>query len=129
MNTIGQRNLLNTLLVSALAMIGEQAHAMETGVYQASDISKFFLIGEDDSDGDSDGVKETHIMRYRNEAGDKVFSMSTKDRLWAWSLESISGAGVANVDHNYVRRDSDCDGTLDEQYSLDEQFYIPDCLK
>ena len=84
---------------------------------------------EEDGDGDGDGVKETHILRYRNVAGDGVFSMTTKDRLWAWSLESHSSGGEAAPDRSYVIRDSDCDGTFDERYSLEEQFHVPDCLK
>jgi hypothetical protein len=28
-----------------------------------------------------------------------------------------------------VIRDSNCDGTFDERYGLDEQFHVPDCLK
>jgi hypothetical protein len=124
-----KRNLLIAALTLVLAVMGTQVHAMETGAYQAPDIGKFLLIGEEDGDGDGDGVKETHILRYRNVAGDGVFSMTTKDRLWAWSLESHSSGGEAAPERNYVIRDSDCDGTFDERYRLDEQFHVPDCLK
>ncbi len=127
MNYAGKRNLLISALV--LALMGAQVHAMESGVYQAPDISKFLLIGEEDGDGDGDGVKETHILRYRNVAGDGVFSMTTKERLWAWSLESHSSGGEEALARSYVIRDSDCDGIFDERYSLEEQFHVPDCLK
>ena len=38
-------------------------------------------------------------------------------------------SGEVNLERNFVIRDSDCDGSFDERYSLDEQFYVPDCLK
>lgn len=129
MSCMGMCNLLVAGLALGLAGMGAQVHAMETGVYQAPDISKFLLVGEEDGDGDGDGAKETRILRYRNVAGDGVFSMTTKDRLWAWSLESHSGAGGTDPKRNYVIRDSDCDGGFDERYSLDEEFHVPDCLK
>lgn len=129
MNYKRKSNPLIVLLTLLLAVTGEQLYAMETGVYQAPDISKFILIDEKDSDGDSDGVKETHVMYYVNVARDSIFSMTTKDRLWAWSLESPAGAGIADLERNYVIRDSNCDGVFDQWYSLDEQFYLPDCLK
>lgn len=116
-------------VVFPLALGAAQAFAMESRVYQAPDIRQFLLISENDGDGDGDGVKETHILRYRNLAGDNVFSMTTKGRLWAWSLESHVGAGGADSDRNYVIRDSDCDGVFDGRYRLDEQFHVPDCLK
>ena len=103
--------------------------ALETGAYQPPDISQFLLVGEENGDGDGDGLKETHILRYRNLAGDSVFSMTTGGRLWAWSLESHGAANEADPGRNYVIRDSDCDGTFDERYRLDEQFHVPDCLK
>jgi hypothetical protein len=115
--------------VFPLALGAGQALAMATGAYQAPDISQFLLLSEEDGDGDGDGVKETHILRYRNLAGDRVFSMTTKGRLWAWSLESHAGAGGADQERNYVIRDSDCDGVFDERYRLDEQFHVPACLK
>ncbi|MGE5154943.1 MAG: hypothetical protein ACM3ST_13125 [Bdellovibrio bacteriovorus] len=91
-------------------------------------MSKFLLISEEDGDGDDDGVKETHILRYRNLDGDSIFSMTTKGRLWAWSLESV-GSPALSGSGNYVIRDSDCDGIFDERYGLDEEFRVPDCLK
>jgi len=129
MNALKKGTHLTAALALLLAVTGEQVLAMESGTYQVPDLTKFILVGEDDEDGDGDGVEETHIRRYRNVAGDSIFSMTTKDRLWVWSLRTHGGAGEANPDRNYVIRDSDCDGTFDERYSLDEQFHVPDCLK
>ena len=127
MNRSGKRKLLITVPALVLVLTGTHAFGMESGIYEAPDISKFLLVREDDGDGDGDGVNETHIRRYKNVAGDSVFSMTTKGRLWAWSLES--SAGAADSDRNYVIRDSDCDGAFDERYGLDEEFHVPDCLK
>lgn len=107
------------------------AVAMESGVYQAPDLRKFVLISEKDADGDGDGTKETHVTHYQDAAGDKVFSMATKGKLWAWSLmmQGADGAEGGEGGWNYVIRDSDCDGVFDERYRLDEEFHVPDCLK
>jgi len=104
------------------------AGAVETSVYQAPDMTAFLLISEEDGDGDGDGVKETHIQRYRNLDGDSIFSMTTKGWLWAWSLESVGSSAVLGPG-NYVIRDSNCDGTFDERYALNEEFHVPECLK
>jgi hypothetical protein len=80
-----------------------------------------------DADGDGDGVKETHIQNYANAAGDSIFSMTTKGRVWAWSLDT-KGESTGGP-KNYVIRDSDCDGVFDEVYGLDDKFTVPDCLK
>lgn len=86
----------------------------------------FSKYSERDADGDGDGVKETRIEKYVNQAGDSIVSMTTKGRLWAWSLDSVDNESAT---HNYVIRDSDCDGIFDEVYGLDEEFHVPDCLK
>jgi hypothetical protein len=129
MNFTRKAVLLSAVPALVLAVLGEPVHAMEPGVYPAPDLSKFLRVSEEDGDGDGDGVNETHILHYRNVAGDSAFSMTTKDRLWAWSMESHGGPGQADPQRNYVIRDSNCDGTFDERYSLDEQFHVPDCLK
>ncbi|HUT40564.1 MAG TPA: hypothetical protein VM011_04410 [Gammaproteobacteria bacterium] len=86
----------------------------------------FTQHSERDADGDGDGVNETHIMQYMNTNGDSLFSMTTRDRLWAWSLDTRdSDIGT----DNYVIRDSDCDGSFDEVYALDQEYHVPDCLK
>lgn len=98
------------------------------GVWSPPDLAGFLLYAEEDADGDGDGNKETHIVRYRNSAGDSVFSMTTKGGLWAWSLAS-GPTGGTDPSRNYVIRDSDCDGAFDELYGLSDQFQVPDCLK
>ena len=104
------------------------AAAMDTGTYQPPDLNRFLLINGDDADGDGDGVAETHVLHYQDVSGDKVFSMTTGDRLWAWSLKT-PGQESNESGWNYVIRDSDCDGVFDEKYSLDEEFHVPDCAK
>lgn len=128
MNFTRKGALLSAVPASILALAATAVHTKEAGTYPAPDMSQFLLVSEEDGDGDGDGVNETHILRYKNVAGDSAFSMTTKDRLWAWSLES-HGPGEADPGRNYVIRDSNCDGTFDERYGLDEQFYVPDCLK
>jgi hypothetical protein len=85
------------------------------------------LTGEQDADGDGDGVKETPIQQYSKAGGDSIFSMTTNGHLWAWSLETKGEA--TSGPQNYVIRDSDCDGVFDEVYSLDDKYYLPDCVK
>jgi len=111
-----------------LALCNTDAAAIETGIYQPPDLSRFLLISGEDADGDGDGIKETHVVHYQDIAGDKIFSMTTKDKLWAWSMET-PGEENAESSWNYVIRDSDCDGVFDEKYQLDEEFQVPDCLK
>jgi hypothetical protein len=116
----------------ALVLGSAPAPAIETGVYQAPALgTKFLLIGGEDADGDGDGTRETRIVHYQDAAGDKIFSMTTKGRLWAWSLkmQGSDGADAGEGGWNYVIRDSDCDGVFDERYRLDEEFHVPDCLK
>ena len=129
MNFTRKGALLSAVPALILALAGTAVHTKEAGTYPAPDMSQFLLVGEEDGDGDGDGVKETHILRYRNVEGDSAFSMTTKDRLWAWSLEAHGGPGEVDLERNYVIRDSNCDGTFDERYSLDEQFHVPVCLK
>ena len=99
---------------------------VEAGQYTAPDLDGFNLHDERDADGDGDGVNETHIKHYLNQSGDSIVSMVIGDQLWAWSLDTHDNdSGV----HNYVIRDSNCDGIFDEVYSLDDEFHVPDCLK
>ena len=78
------------------------------------------------TDGDGDGVKETRVKHYINSKGDTLYSMATKDILWAWSSQSRGGA---EAEKNYVIRDSNCDGVFNERYTLDDEYHVPDCLK
>jgi hypothetical protein len=52
--------------------------AGHNGGHQPPNIGGYLLVGEEDTDGDGDGKTETHILRYQNAAGDRVFSMITK---------------------------------------------------
>ncbi len=121
--------VVGAALIAALSpLVGGQAVAMETARgFAVPDLEDFLMVGAEDGDGDGDGIKETRIVRYRNYAGDSVFSMTTNGSLWAWSREQ-HGGGTSDQ-RNYVVRDSNCDGIFDERYTLDEQFKVPDCLK
>ena len=90
------------------------------------DLAGFALHDERDADGDGDGVNETRVRQYLNPNGDSAFSMTSNGKLWAWSLDTHDDeSGV----HNYVIRDSNCDGIYDEVYGLDDEYHVPDCLK
>ena len=72
------------------------------------------------------GENETRLRQYLNPNGDSLVSFTTNGRLWAWSLDT------RNDDvgpRNYVIRDSNCDGTFDEVYGLDDEFHVPDCAR
>jgi hypothetical protein len=102
------------------------AHNAVAGQFTPPDLTGFTQHSERKADGDGDGVKETLIVQYLNPQGDSIVSMSTKGRVWAWSLETLNNNSSV---HNYVIRDSDCDGVFDEVYSLDDKFHVPDCVK
>jgi hypothetical protein len=100
--------------------------AVEQGSFKAPPLDGYTMTSEQDADGDGDGLKETHVKHYSNKTtGDRLFSMTTKGKLWAWSLQSHAGASSVN---NYVIRDSNCDGVFDQRYDLEEEFHVPDCL-
>ena len=94
--------------------------------FDPPEMEGFMLHSERDADGDDDGKNETRISQYLNEKGDSLVSMSSKGRVWAWSLSSNNDDSPI---HNYVIRDSDCDGIFDEVYGLDEDFHVPECVK
>jgi hypothetical protein len=94
--------------------------------YTPPDLDGFKLHHEREMDGDGDKVNETNVKKYLNQSGDSIVSMTTKDRLWAWSLNTHDNDSSI---HNYVIRDSNCDGVFDEVYSLDDEFHVPACLK
>jgi len=101
------------------------------GVAQASPFTPPDLAGvnqhdEREADGDGDGQNETTLGQYLNANGDSIVSFTSNGRVWAWSLDTRdSELGP----ENYVIRDSDCDGTFDEVYGLDEEFHVPECVK
>ena len=116
-------------LTLLFALASGNVAAMQTGSFEPPNLARFLLISGEDADGDGDGVTETHIVHYQDTAGDKVFSMGTKGRVWAWSLQSPTAEEGAQNFWSYVIRDSDCNGTFDEKYSLEEEFHVPDCVK
>ena len=99
----------------------------EKGMFFRPDLDGYTLHNESDADGDGDGIKETHVRRYINKAGDSVFSMTTNYKLWAWSLETKAGDD-ADIKKNYVIRNSNCDSVFDERYSLNAEYHVPSCL-
>ena len=121
--SVGKCSLRN---ISVLVLLHLLTGVVSAGQYAAPDLGGFKLHDERDADGDGDGVNDPHIKRYLNEAGDSVVSMTTNDRLWAWSLDAYDNE---SGELNYVIRDSNCDGVFDEVYSLDNEFHVPDCLK
>lgn len=117
------------LTVFALILFAALAADMRTagaGPFQPPALDGFEVHSERDRDGDGDGVKETRTKQYMNQNGDSLVSMTTNGRLWAWSLDTRDDdAGI----RNYVIRDSNCDGTFDEVYSLEQDFHVPECVK
>lgn len=120
-------NLISLLAVVCASLLLQEVVAMETSYFGAPNLEGYVLHRENDGDGDGDGVEETHIKHYVGQDGSALFSMTTMERLWAWSLSTPDAD--AGIDSNYVIRDSNCDGVFDERYGLDEDFHIPDCLK
>ena len=121
----GKKRFLCTIIipVCCLATMSGQAYASQ---FEPPKLEGFNQHAESDADGDSDGKNETHIKQYFNAKGDSIVSMTTKGRLWAWSLNTRENDSAVR---NYVIRDSNCDGVFNEVYSLDEEFHVPDCLK
>jgi hypothetical protein len=101
--------------------------AAEATQFNPPSLDGYNLATEHDADGDGDGVNETHVQQYFNASGDSIYSMTTNGHVWAWSLET-KGESTSGP-QNYVIRDSDCDGVFDEVYSLEDKYYLPDCVK
>lgn len=106
----------------------EQLPAVETGSFRGPGMEGYVKVQQYQADGDNDGVKETLVRRYKNLAGDRMFTMTTGEKQWAWSVDAV-GDSDSLVERNYVLRDSNCDGRFDERYSLNEEFHVPSCLK
>jgi hypothetical protein len=116
------QHLLPVLLLAMAGMSG-MAQAKD---FTPPDLEGFNLHDERDADGDGDGENETRLHQYLNANGDSLVSFTTNGRLWAWSLDTRND----NVGpRNYVIRDSNCDGTFDEVYGLDDEFHVPDCTR
>ena len=118
----------SSLLIIALLLGSGPVVAVETGLFRGPGMEGFVKISEHDGDGNADGTKETRIRRFRNVNGDRMFTMTSKDQLWAWSVDAV-GDDDSEINRNYVLRDSDCDGRFDERYRLDEGFNLPACLE
>jgi len=116
------------LLIVVLLLSAAPSIAVETGLFTAPEMEGFVKIQELDGDGNDDGVKETRIRRFRNVNGDRMFTMTAKDQLWAWSVDAVDDDD-SQINRNYVLRDSDCDGSFDQRYRLDEGFNLPACLE
>lgn len=110
----------------ALPDASPPAITREKGMYFKPDLSDFTFQNEYDADGNGDGVKETRVQRFINSKGDTAFSMTTGERLWAWSLDTQEDA--SDIHKNFVIRDSNCDGVFDERYSLNAEYHVPTCL-
>jgi len=115
-----------TLFVLCLVVEALNITAARAQQFEPPSLDGYIMHSERDGDGDGDGVNETRIKQYLNQQGDSLVSMTTEGRVWAWSLNTRdSDSGVKN----YVIRDSDCDGTFDEVYGLDDDFHVPECVK
>jgi hypothetical protein len=115
--------LLTIMLAVSLAGILPVAQATE---FKPPALEGFNQHDERDADGDGDGENETKIGQYLNSDGDSIVSFTSKEQVWAWSLDTRDSEIGSE---NYVIRDSNCDGVFDEVYGLDEEFHVPDCLK
>ena len=111
------------MLLLALAGVLPVAQATE---FSPPELEGFNLHDERDADGDDDGKNETRIRQYLNANGDSLASFTSNERLWAWSLDTNNNESGPK---NYVIRDSNCDGSFDEVYGLDDEFHVPDCVK
>jgi len=116
-----------SLVLALILGVGGVAGTANATQFNPPALDGYSLANEHDADGDGDGVNETHIQQYYNAAGDSIYSMTTNGHLWAWSLET-KGESTSGP-QNYVIRDSNCDGVFDEVYSLEDKYYLPDCVK
>ena len=110
------------LMVSMTGML----QVSQAAQFTPPELEGFNLHDERDADGDGDGKNETRIRQYLNANGDSIASFTSKERLWAWSLDTRDDESGPR---NYVIRDSDCDGIFDEVYGLDDEFHVPDCTR
>ena len=121
--------IVSMLLPLCFLAVMQPGNAMEKGEYPAPALDKFQPAGESEADVDADGVNDSLIRRYTSEAGESVFSLSTGDRLWAWSIAVPDAGGQLDQTQSYLIRDSNCDGVFDQKYATDEDFELPACLK
>lgn len=112
-------------LAAILFLTATPQHAV-AGEFKPPSLEGYNLHDERDADGDGDDINETHIRQYLNTAGDSIVSMSSGERIWAWSLDKRNSE---TGESNYVIRDSDCDGQFDELFGLNDEFHVPTCVK
>ena len=121
-----QSCLQTVLIMTGVIVLSGTPQLVNAEQFEPPSLEGFNLHLERDADGDGDGINETHLKQYFSQSGDSIVSMTTRDRLWAWSLNTRDNdSGV----RNYVIRDSNCDGVFDEVYGLDDEYHVPDCLK
>ena len=116
-------SLLTIVLMVSLTGMLQVARA---GQFSPPDLEGFNQHDERAADGDGDGQNETTLGQYLNANGDSIVSFTSNGRVWAWSLDTRDNELGPE---NYVIRDSDCDGTFDEVYGLDDEFHVPECVK
>jgi len=121
-----QSCLRAVLVMTGIIVLAGKPQLVNAEQFDPPSLEGFNMHVERDADGDGDGVNETHIQQYFSQSGDSIVSMTTKGRLWAWSLNTLDNdSGI----RNYVIRDSNCDDIFDEVYGLDDEYHVPDCLK
>ena len=128
MNTNNERYPARIPLLAVILLVSltGNVRVAQAKTFTPPDLEGFNLHDERDADGDGDGKNETKLGQYLNANGDSIVSFTSNGRVWAWSLDTRdSEIGP----QNYVIRDSDCDGTFDEVYGLDDEFLVPDCVK
>ena len=122
------RRIFSIPALLALTLTLQPVAAAEKGEYPAPALDKFQPAGESEADVNGDGANESLIRRYISEAGIVIFSLSTGEQLWAWSMAATEGDAL-DPSKSYVIRDSNCDGVFDEKYGPQEDFEIPSCVK
>jgi hypothetical protein len=128
MNAKNKRHLPRIPLLTIILMVSLTGwlQLAQAAPFTPPDLEGFNLHDERDADGDGDGKNETRLGQYLNADGDSIVSFTSKEQVWAWSLDTRDDESGLR---NYVIRDSNCDGIFDEVYGLDDEFHVPDCLK
>jgi hypothetical protein len=93
----------------------------EKNFFQSPNLKDYQLSKE--WDDNSVWNKDTHVKMYRNENGDRVYGFLTNNQVWGWRvvLSNVKETGH-DLTKNYKIRDSNCNGTFDEKYSIEEAW-------
>ena len=128
MNTNNERYTVRflRLTVTLTVLLTGMLPVAQAAQFTPPDLEGFNQHDERDADGDGDGKNETRLGQYLNSNGDSIVSFTSNGRLWAWSLDTRDDESGPR---NYVIRDSNCDGSFDEVYGLDDEFHVPDCTR